>query len=205
MSSSAAVPNLHRLVHDFALAMTAVDSRRPQWVSQRSGRIYSAGIGPHAENAAVALTLAELRGRPEYAELPSGQFLPYVSSPRRKCDVWFGDPPAWAIEVKMARFKGDNGKPDDTSLKDLLSPYEADRSALTDCVKLARDSLAERKALVIYGFDYPERPLDPAIDALELLAGQRVQLSRRELAPLGPLVHPVHSIGRVFGWEVAGV
>lgn len=131
------------------------------------------------------------------------QFLPYVTTPKQKCDLSFGDPPLWAIEVKMARFKGNNGKPDDTSLKDLLSPYEADRSALTDCLKLARDPLADRKALIVYGFDYPERPMDPAIEALELLARQQVELGPRETATLGPLVHPVHSLGRVFGWEVA--
>jgi hypothetical protein len=196
---------LPRLVQDFANAMTAADSRNPQWVSQRSGRAYSPGIGPHAENAAVALTLAELRHQRLYQGLPLGQFLPYVNSPKQKCDVWLGDPPLWAIEVKMARFKGDNGKPDDTALKDLLSPYEADRSALTDCIKLARDPIARRKALIVYGFDYPERPLDPAIDALELLARHQVDLGERQVSPLGPLFHPVHSVGRVFGWEVASL
>jgi hypothetical protein len=49
---------------------------------------------------------------------------------------------------------------------------------------------------------YPDRSLDPVIDAFELLAAQRVQLSRREVVPFGPLVHPVHAAGRVFGWEV---
>ena len=185
--------------------MTKADALRPQWVSQRSGRTYQPGIGPHAENAAVALTLEQLRQRPEYEALGCGQFLPYVSAPRQKCDVWFGEPPAWAVEVKMARFKGDNGKLDDTSLKDLLSPYEADRSALTDCVKLARDPLADRKAVLIYGFDYPERPLDPAIEAFCLLAEQRVVLGALAEAPLGPLVHPVHAAGRVFGWEILGL
>jgi anthranilate phosphoribosyltransferase len=40
------------------------------------------------------------------------------------------------------------------------------------------------------------------IDAFELLAARRVQLSIREVAIFGPLVHPVHAAGRVFGWEV---
>jgi hypothetical protein len=109
---------------------------------------------------------------------------------------------AWAIEVKMARFRGDNGKPDDTSLKDLLSPYEADRSALTDTVKLARAGFGGRTAVLIYGFDYPDRPLDPAIAAFETLARERVALGERIAAALPRLVHPVHANGRVFGWEV---
>jgi hypothetical protein len=193
--------SVSRLIADFAAAMTTADARKPQAVSNR-GRPYAPGIGPHAEDAAVALTLAELRRQPLYAQLACGQFLPYSRTPRLKCDVWIGEPVVWAAEVKMARFKGDNGKPDDIALKDLLSPYEADRSALTDCVKLAGDPLAPRKALIVYGFDYPDRPLDLAIDALELLARQRVALGPRAASPLGALVHPVHRIGRVFGWEV---
>jgi hypothetical protein len=74
------------------------------------------------------------------------------------------------IELKMARFYGDNNKPDDTSLKDLLSPFEPDRSALTDCAKLAAAVGVERRAIVIYGFDAPSRPLLLAIDAFEVLA-----------------------------------
>jgi hypothetical protein len=58
------------------------------------------------------------------------------------------------------------------------------------------------KAVVIYGFDYSDRLLDPMIDAFELLAARRVQLSIREVAIFGPLVHPVHAAGSVFGWEV---
>jgi hypothetical protein len=48
-----------------------------------------------------------------------------------------GQPYEWFIEIKMARLRGDNGKPDDTGIKDILSPYESDRSALADCSKLA--------------------------------------------------------------------
>jgi hypothetical protein len=98
----------------------------------------------------------------------------------------------------MARLRGDNGKPDDTAIKDILSPYDADRSALADCTKLATAQFTCRKAVVIYGFDYSDRLLDPMIDAFELLAARRVQLSIREVAIFGPLVHPVHAAGRVF-------
>src|SRR5262245_26500279 len=73
-----------------------------------------------------------------------------------------GDPVEWCVEVKMTRFRGDNGKPDNTSLKDVLSPYDSDRSALTDTVRLAHSRLPGSKAILIYGFDYPDRRLDPA-------------------------------------------
>ena len=126
---------LASFVSDFAAAMECADEREPVHVS-RAGRAYRPGIGPHAEDLAVRLTLEELRRLPGYAETPVGQALPYPRAPRQRCDVWIGQPVEWAIEVKMARFRGDNGKPDDTSLKDLLSPYDKDRSALTDCRKL---------------------------------------------------------------------
>lgn len=86
--------------------------------------------------------------------------VPYAGA-RQVCDVVLAN--EWMIEVKMARFYGDNNKPDDTSLKDFLSPFDVDRSALTDCSKLAAFTRPERRAIVIYGFDAPSRPLDLAI------------------------------------------
>ena len=56
----------------------------------------------------------------------------------------------------MLRLMGDNGKPNDNMLMHILSPYPNNRSALTDCVKLLESGLPGRKAVVIYGFDYPE-------------------------------------------------
>jgi len=102
----------------------------------------------------------------------------------------------------MARFFGDNGKPDDTSLKDLLSPYEQHRSALTDCGKLSRSELLGQKAILIYGFEYEYMPLEPAIDAFETLARRCAQLGQRHTSVLENLVHPVHARGAVFGWEL---
>src|SRR5207247_1868611 len=110
------------------------DARRPAARSQRGDRTYQPGIGPHSENAAIRLALAEMKDRSWQ------QFIPYPALLRQKCDLGIGSPLEWVIEIKMARFRGDNGKPDDTALKDLLSPYESDRSALTDCVKLANSS-----------------------------------------------------------------
>ena len=46
-----------------------------------------------------------------------------------------------------------NGNPDDTAIKDLLSPYADDRSALSDCTKLAWSSFECAKSILIYGFE----------------------------------------------------
>jgi hypothetical protein len=150
----------------------------------------------------MALMIAQLQVTPPYLSACIGQFAPYPEAPRQKCDFWIGDPLQWAIEVKMARFKGDNGRPDDTAIKDLLSPYPSDRSALADCTKLARSGFACSKAMLIYGFDSDDRPLEPVIVAFETLARARATLGSRCEAPLGSLVHPVFSRGRVFAWEL---
>jgi len=60
----------------------------------------------------------------------------------------------------MVRAFGDNGKPDDTYLHEVLSPYDGDHSALSDASKLRSSSFACRKAVLIYGFDYDKRPLE---------------------------------------------
>jgi hypothetical protein len=192
--------DLAAIVAELARGFLAADALRPVAMSHRGTRAYQPGIGPHSENAAVALALASIADHATFG--PCGQFAPYPGAPRQKCDLWVGLPYEWVVEIKMARLRGDNGNPDDTAIKDIMSPYESDRSALADCTKLANADFACHKAIVIYGFDYPDRLLDPVIDAFELLAARKVQLGQREVATFGPLVHPVHAAGRVFGWEV---
>jgi hypothetical protein len=55
-----------------------------------------------------------------------------------------------------------------------------------------------------HGFDDADRPLEPAIEALELLAGVAVSLGTRCQAVIGTLVQPVHHTGRLFSWEIIG-
>jgi hypothetical protein len=192
---------LPELITALATALWQADRQCPVWTS-RTGRVYQPGIGPHAEDAAMALMLAELAAEPAFARIPFGQAIPYPGQGRQRCDLWVGDPLQWVLEVKMARFRGDNGKPDDTAIKDLLSPYPSDRSALTDTLKLATSGFTCRKAMMIYGFDYSDRPLEPAIHAFERLAAEHVHLGPRAQTPIGELVHPVHRHGTVFGWEI---
>ena len=52
--------SLSEFVADFAAALNAADSRPPIAVSPPSGRTYQAGIGPHPEDRAVDLVVAEL-------------------------------------------------------------------------------------------------------------------------------------------------
>jgi hypothetical protein len=128
---------LPQLVKDFAVALPRADANRPQAVST-TGRTYEPGIGPHSEQRAIKLVthaLAHLDGIYESYSLD----VPYPAGRRQRCDWCLGTPPSWdwAIEAKMLRLFGDNGKPNDNMLTCILSPYPAHRSALTDCAKLA--------------------------------------------------------------------
>jgi len=179
--------------------MESADSRRPVAVSPRSGRTYQPGIGPHPEDRAVDLVMRELT-----AERPHWRSQLRVCYPGSKqtCDWLLGDPVEWAIEIKMARPNGDNGKPDDTATKDILSPFRVDRSALTDCLKLAESRIPARRAILIYGFEDTRRPLSEMISAFETLARSRVTLGARHASRFGPLVHPIHVTGEVNAWEI---
>jgi len=91
---------------------------------------------------AVDLTVAELSTlRPDW-RIRLRECYP---ESKQTCDILIGDPVDWAIEIKMFRPNGDNGKPDDTAIKDILSPFSSDRSALTDCIKLAGAAIASSR------------------------------------------------------------
>jgi hypothetical protein len=192
------------LVTDFARAIKLIDSLKPVAISSRTGAAYQPGIGPHTEAQTVRLVMARLAAddSAKYGSAMLG--VPYADGTRQSCDVCLGHPPAWdqAIEVKMLRLMGDNGKLNDNMMMHILSPYPAHRSALTDCSKVVTSQLARNKAVMIYGYDYPDWPMDPVIDAFEALAARDVTLSSRSVACFDSLIHPVHQRGRVFGWEV---
>jgi len=185
--------NLEEFVEQFAAALDAADARRPV-----QGK-FDPGIGPHHEDRAVDLIVTELRQTRPAWHIKLQQRYP---ASRQTCDLLLGQPPEWAIEVKMARPNHSVGTPDPAAVKDILSPFAADRSALSDCRKMAESDIAPRKAILIYGFDDADRPLTEMIAAFETLARTRVTLGPRSRALIGPLVHPIHRMGAVFGWEV---
>jgi hypothetical protein len=191
-------------VTDFAQGIQAADSLAPVASSSRTGASYRPGIGPHTETQTIKLVMAHLAGAAprRYASYRLG--VPYADGTRQACDVCLGGPAPWewAIEVKMLRLMGDNGKLNDNMLMHILSPYPAHRSALTDCTKLLDSQLGTRKAILIYGYDYPGWPMDPGIGAFETLASQTAKLASHAVAAFDGLIHPVHRRGRVFVWQV---
>ena len=185
---------LRQIVRDFASAMETADHCRPQATSGGSTkRQYQPGIGPFGEDDAVAMTVAQMQAA-NSAAYPNASKRRYPSS-RQTCDLALGELPDWAIEVKCARVGRDNGTYEDAVIKKILSPYADDRSAISDCVKLARSGFAGRQAVLIYGFEDPSRPFSWLIDAFEAVAAQHVVLGARAEAPLRDLVHPIFASG----------
>ena len=191
---------LNEFVTALAEGIQLADATEPVWVSNR-GRTYQPGIGPHTESATLGLAFEQFSSMD--TGIPLEREVPYPNFPRSKCDLVLARPAEWAVEVKMLRRMGDNGKPNDNILMHILSPYHQDRSAVTDCDKLLDSGFETRLAIVIYGDDYPDFPMDPAIEAFEVLAERRVCLRSKVCASFNGLVHPVHQEGRVFGWEIA--
>lgn len=193
---------LDMFVADFARGRKAADALR---LSVHGGsRVYQAGTGPRREPDGRG---GAHRG-PDAATCPrkSASLLTQVRYPHspQTCDeYWNGEDGPWAIEVKMIRFRHDNGKLADLSIQDILSPFSGDHSALSDCLKLVRGGFPARTALVIYAFEDQERPVDCLIEAFEYLAAHYVVLGARDEVRMSNLIHPVHAAGRVFGWRVS--
>ena len=60
----------------------------------------------------------------------------------------------WAIENKYVRFIGDNGKNNDYGVTKVVSPYRKDRSSVLDAERLMQFHTAEKKAILMYGFEF---------------------------------------------------
>jgi hypothetical protein len=191
---------LSQFVSEFASALKAVDATKPQGSSRT--RTYRPGVGPLREDDAVSRALAVLRGDPGAVYLNAGP----RSYPRtgQECDLVI--PGEWAMELKLLRPFGDNCVEFEHWSENVLHPYAGTTSSVGDCLKLVGSGFAERKAVVVFGYEHtpPQISLEPAVRAFELIvpgvAG--IPLSVRYEALAEGLVHPCHQQVRVFAWEV---
>ncbi len=180
---------LNDVVGQIADALAEIDS------SGVAFKQFRPGVGPYGEPQLVRAVANRLAALENY----EGRVF------TKRCpDLLIRD--AWAIEVKLARPFGDNGKEAENWSVNLLHPYEGNVSVIGDCLKLQKLSLQERKAVVVIGYTHtPSRiSLDPLLAAFELVAGEvlGIRLSPRVQATRGGLVHPVHQQLQVTGWEV---
>ena len=193
--------SLGEVVSDFADAFKAVDETRPQGASRT--RTYRPGIGPLTEADAVDRALQHLKGsmRPSYYIDSSPKRYP---NSRQQCDLVI--PGEWAVEFKLLRPFGDNGAEAEHWSENVLHPYPGNVSSVGDSIKLIESSFTERKAVIIFGYEHspPQIDIITAVRSFEMTAKQVVgiELSARQSAEFGPLIHPVHQQGKVFGWQV---
>jgi hypothetical protein len=113
------------------------------------------------------------------------------------------------VEFKLLRPFGDNGAEAEHWSENVLHPYPGNVSSVGDSIKLIESSFTERKAVIIFGYEHspPQIDIITAVRSFEMTAKQVVgiELSARQSAEFGPLIHPVHQQGKVFGWQVLGL
>lgn len=190
---------LRDLVTDFASALAEVDATRPVGSAQR----FKPGCGPLTESEVTTLILQHLRERSAAYSSAGPKRYP---GGRAECD--FVIPGSWAVEIKLARPFGDNGKPAERWSENLLYPYTGNTSSLGDSMKLLGSNFVERKAVLVIGYEHtpPLIPLEPAIQGFEVLATEvlHLRLSLREQATVQGLVHPCHQQATIYAWEILG-
>ena len=114
--------SLRAFVSDFAEGIALADQHRPVAVNTRTKASFQPGIGPHSETDTVKLVMKELSKNTSNAYVNYRVGVPYPENPRQKCDLCFGSPAHWdsAVEVKMLRLFGDNGKLNDNMLMQII-------------------------------------------------------------------------------------
>lgn len=111
-----------------------------------------------------------------------------------------------AIEFKIVRPFGDNGKEAENWSVNMLHPYPGNTSLIGDVIKLSALKEYRKKGVCIIGFEHnpPKISLDPLINSFEAICanvlylgiGKRVEFFQSQL------VHPEHQVLRCIGWEV---
>jgi hypothetical protein len=86
----------------------------------------------------------------------------------------------WAIENKYVRFIGDNGKNNDYGVTKVVSPYRKDRSSVLDAERLLQFHYAEKKAILMYGFEFNSESHQLALQWCERHESEGDQAKNRE-------------------------
>jgi hypothetical protein len=182
---------LTKLVSDVSNCLFEIDASGARF------KEFQQGVGPFGEPQLVKLIAEKLNQKQEYG----GRAVT-----KRSPDLLIrGD---WAVEVKIARPFGDNGKEAENWSVNLLHPFPGNVSTIGDCYKLLSYAGQERRAVLVIGFEHDPAMigLSPLLDAFEVTAQKvcGINLSERsEVRRIG-LIHPIHQVFRVVAWEVLG-
>jgi hypothetical protein len=187
---------LETIVSDIADSLVVVDKSKERAPKARGG-FYQEGVGPFPEPLLLNRICQILGSRVEY----QGKV-----ETRKHPDLLIRE--SWALEFKIARPFGDNGKEAEDWSVNLLHPYKDSTSALGDCAKLLELYTPERKAVVVIGYEHDptKKSLEPLIKSFEILAEEvmRIKLGPRITQNRRHLTHPVHQQLTVYAWEVCG-
>ena len=182
---------LDELVNDIADSLVQIDRSREPF------RSFQPGVGPYGEPQLVKLIANYLNHIPKY-----------IGQVRTKRNPDLLIPEQWAIQFKIVRPFGDNGKEAENWSVNLLHPYPGNVSMIGDCQKLAEYSGPERTAAIVIGYEHdpPKIDLTPLIKSFEVITKSvfGMKLLARVERRRSNLIHPVHPALRVFGWEVIG-
>lgn len=155
-------------------------------------RNFCPGVGPYGEPQLVKLISEHLRS------------LKVRTETKRSPDLLI--PGKWAIEFKIARPFGDNGREAEHWSVNLLHPYRGNVSLIGDCFKLLERNGPERLAVITIGYEHdpPKIDLTPLIESFEVIAHSIMKLHLSEGIEKchRGLVHPVHQVVRVIAWEI---
>jgi hypothetical protein len=181
--------DLEHVVRDVASALMVVDGCGVPF------KHFQRGVGPYGEPQLLAAVAWHLNTVPVYGGLVRTKRTPDLLIPG-----------SWALEVKLARPFGDNGNEAENWSVNLLHPYPGNVSLVGDCLKLQKLEAAERKAVVVVGYEHtpPRISLAPLLEAFELVATNVVgiRLGPRTQVARSGLCHPVHQQFLVAAWEV---
>jgi hypothetical protein len=155
---------------------------------------FKPGLGPFGEPQVVGIIAKEFTTRG------------YASYTRRTPDLDIEH--EWAIEFKIVRPFGDNGREAENWSVNMLHPYPGNMSLLGDALKLRKLDNYPCKGLIVIGFEHdPARiSIDPLINAFELVAERvmNIHLGPRIESKCDKLIHPEHQVLRCIGWQLEG-
>ena len=111
-----------------------------------------------------------------------------------------------AIEFKIVRPFGDNGKQAENWSVNLLHPYPGNESLLGDAIKMTELTNYAQKILFMIGYEHnpPKISLNPLLQSFELVIREvlKINISQRCEEIRDGLVHPEHQVLRCISWEL---
>lgn len=182
---------LDSVAHNILNALVEIDRSREAFKS------FHPGVGPYGEPQLLKKIAEYLNGK----KICQSQVIT-----KRTPDMLI--PGEWALEFKIARPFGDNGKEAENWSVNLLHPYRGNVSLIGDCFKLLERGGRERRAVITIGYEHnpPVIDLTPLIESFEVVARNVLRLNPSGIKEqrANDLIHPVHQVVRVFAWEVIG-